>query len=84
MDISSLKVDLGTDGLDPIIEKQADQFGRTAWNMEFKPVLEKFFERELTIEEEAKLQNLLFEHKYSMLLQSQEKKAEKAKVGKRW
>jgi hypothetical protein len=84
MDVSSLKVDLGPDNLDPVIEKQADQFGRTAWQLEFKPVMEKFFDRDLTVEEEAKLQNLLFETKYNTLLTASTKRAERSKLGKRW
>jgi len=84
MDISSLAVDRGQHGLDPLVEKQADEFGRRAWTMDIEPILVQWLGRELADDEVAVLQQLVFEHKYNVLLNSAEKKAEKAKVGKRW
>lgn len=84
MDISTLAVDRGQHGLDAVLERQADEYGRRTWTMDMEPVLAQWLGRELTDEETASLQQLVFEHKYSMLSTSAEKKAKKAKVGKRW
>lgn len=84
MDISTLAVDLGPGGLDPITEKQADEYGRRSWQMDFEPVLSKVLGDEFTEEMQVALQQALFEHKYTVLTESQAKKAEKQKVGKRW
>ena len=84
MDIRELAVDLGPSGLDPIIAKQADEYGRRSWSMEWEPVLSVALGDTWTVELQAELQQALFEHKYSSLMNSQVTKAEKAKVGKRW
>lgn len=84
MDVSKLAVDLGPGGLDPITEKQADEYGRRSWQMDFEPVLNKVLGEKFTEELQVALQQALFEHKYTVLIESQHKKAEKQKVGKRW
>ncbi len=84
MNIEELAVDNGPTGLDPIIEKQADDYGRRAWSMDMEPVLTKVLGDKLTDELIAELQSTLFEHKYMVLTTSKEKKTEKAKLGKRW
>ena len=84
MNIMELAVDLGQDGLDPIIAKQADEYGRRSWSMEWEPVLSVALGDQWTDELQAQLQTMLFEHKYKALLTSSTTKAEKAKVGKRW
>ena len=82
--IEELAVDMGPNNLDPIIEKQADEYGRRSWSMDMEPVLKKVLGEALTDELESQLQDALFEHKYEVLVNSKEKKAEKAKKGKRW
>lgn len=82
--IEELAVDNGPTGLDPIIEKQADDYGRRTWSMDMEPVLTKVLGDTLTDELVAQIQEALFEHKYTVLTASKEKKAEKAKLGKRW
>jgi len=84
MDIRELAVDLGPSGLDPLIAKQADEYGRRSWQMEWEPVLSVTLGDIWTEELQVELQQALFEHKYTSLLTSQTTKAEKAKVGKRW
>ena len=84
MDIRELAVDYGPNGLDPLIAKQADEYGRRSWQMEWEPVLSSVLGEQWTEELQVTLQQALFDHKYNSILQSQHTKAEKAKVGKRW
>lgn len=84
MDIRELAVDLGPNGLDPLVSKQADEYGRRSWQMEWEPVLSKVLGDAWTEDLQVELQQALFEHKYTSLLSSQLAKAEKAKIGKRW
>lgn len=84
MNVSELEIDLGQHGLDPIIEKQADQYGRMSWQMEFQPVLSAWLGRDLTDEEIVELQTLIFENKYTSLLKSEEGKKQKRATGRRW
>lgn len=84
MNIEELAVDLGPSNLDPIIEKQADEYGRRSWSMDMEPVLTKVLGDLLTDELVSELQNALFIHKYEVLINSKDKKAEKQKQGKRW
>ena len=84
MDIRELAVDMGPSGLDPLIAKQADEYGRRSWQMEWEPVLSQALGDQWTEELQVELQQALFEHKYTSLMNSANTKAEKAKVGKRW
>lgn len=84
MDISDLAVDLGPNGLDPLIEKQADEYGRRAWQLDFVPVLNKVLGDEFTEELQVALQEAIFEHKYTILKDSKIKKVNNKKLGKRW
>ena len=84
MNIEELAVDLGPSNLDPIVEKQADEYGRRSWSMDMEPVLTKVLGDLLTDELVSELQNALFTHKYEVIINSKDKKAEKQKQGKRW
>jgi hypothetical protein len=52
--------------------------------MEWEPVLSVALGDQWTEELQVELQQALFEHKYTSLMNSANTKAEKAKVGKRW
>lgn len=84
MDIKELAVDLGPDGLDPILEKKAFDYGRMSWQMEWEPILSEYFGDDWTDELQAELQQKLFQLKYQSLEKANADKQAKAKVGKIW
>jgi len=84
MKVEDLAEDTGPTGLDPIIDKQSDEYGRRTWVMDMEPVLTKVLGDALTDELIQKIQEALFEHKYTMLMNSKSKKTENKKLGRRW
>jgi len=75
---------LNPSGIDPEIEKKADEYGRRAWTMDMQPVLSKVLGDQLTPELEAEFQNALYAHKVRVLEASQIKSETNKSLGKRW
>ena len=86
LDVDNIAAGLNPSGLDPEIEKKAEEYAKRAWLMDVKPMLDKVFKGndELPTETIAELQNALFDHKYEVLLASDSKKAEAKKNNLRW
>ena len=87
LDLDKIAAGVNPSGLDPEIEKKAEEYAKRSWQMDFKPVLEKVFAGEnnaLPISTIAEIQQTLFEHKYQVLLNSETKAEEAKKQNLRW
>jgi hypothetical protein len=88
LDLDKIAAGVNPSGLDPEIEKKAEEYAKRDWQMSIKPMLDAVFKPgtndELPIQTIADLQNALFEHKYDVLLNADNKKAEAAKNNLRW
>ena len=86
LDLDKITAGLNPSGLDPEIEKKAEEYAKRSWQMDFKPVLEKVFTGDdaLPISTIAEIQQTLFEHKYQVLLNSETKAEEAKKQNLRW
>lgn len=84
MDLEQLVKGLNPSGLDPELEKKADEYGRRTWQMDMAPVLEKVLGDVLTEDLVVELQQALFEHKYTVLLNSETKLKSRQSSGRRW
>jgi len=86
IDLDKIAAGVNPSGLNPEIEKKAEEYAKRDWQMSVKPMLDVVFtgNDELPVETIADLQNALFQHKYDVLVASDEKK-EAAKANKlRW
>lgn len=86
LDLDKIAEGVNPSGLNPEIEKKAEEYAKRDWQMSMKPVLDKVFtgSDELPIETIAELQHALFTHKYDVLMNAEDKK-ETAKVNNlRW
>ena len=86
LDLDKIAEGVNPSGLNPEIEKKAEEYAKRDWQMSMKPVLDKVFagRDELSIETIAELQNALFNHKYDVLMNAEDKK-ETAKINNlRW
>ena len=86
LDLDKIVAGVNPSGLDPEIEKKAEEYAKRSWQMDFKPVLEKVFAGDdaLPISTIAEIQQTLFEHKYQVLLNSETKAEEAKKQNLRW
>ena len=88
LDLDKIAEGVNPSGLDPEIEKKAEEYAKRDWQMSVKPMLEAVFvpgtNNELPVETLADLQNALFTHKYEVLKNSDDKKAEAKKSNLRW
>lgn len=86
LDLDSLAAGINPSGLDPEIEKKAEEYAKREWQMSVKPMLDAVFtnNNELPITTIAELQNALFEHKYTVLLNADNKRTEAKKHNLRW
>ena len=84
IDLDKVAAGVNPSGIDPAIEKKADEYGRRAWMMDMKPILEEVLGEDLTPELEANFQNALFAHKVKVLEAAEEKAATNKELGKRW
>ena len=87
IDLGKVAEGLNPSGLDPEIEKKAEEYAKRDWQMSVKPMLDKVFtgdNNELPVGTIAELQNALFEHKYEVLMNSEEKKETAKKNKLRW
>lgn len=88
LDLDKIAAGVNPSGLDPEIEKKAEEYAKREWQMSVKPMLDAVFvpgsQDELPIATIAELQNALFEHKYAVLLNADAKKAEAKKHNLRW
>ena len=86
LDLDKIAEGVNPSGLNPEIEKLAKEYGKRDWQMSIKPMLDAVFtgNDELPIDTIAQLQNALFEHKYTVLLNADEKKHEAKKNNLLW
>lgn len=84
IDVDKIAAGLNPSGIDPEIERKADEYGRRSWTMDFAPVLTNVMGDDLTPELEAKLQQALFSHKVKVLEASAERAETNKELGKRW
>ena len=86
LDLDKIAEGVNPSGLNPEIEKKANEYAKRDWDMSVKPMLDAVFTEgdALPVSTIADLQNALFEHKYEVLTKSDAKK-ETAKVNNlRW
>ena len=88
IDTDKIAEGVNPSGLDPEIEKKAEEYAKRDWQMSIKPVLDKVFPAgtndELPMSTIAEIQNALFEHKYEVL-ENAANRADEAKANKlRW
>ena len=88
LDLEKIAEGVNPSGLNPEIEKKAEEYAKRDWQMSIKPMLDKVFvpgsNDALPIETIAELQNALFENKYEVLLNSDTKKEQAKKNNLRW
>ena len=88
LDLDKIAEGVNPSGLNPEIEKKAEEYAKRDWQMSIKPMLDKVFvigsNNELPIETIAELQNALFENKYEVLLNSDTKKEQAKANNLRW
>lgn len=86
LDLDKIAEGVNPSGLNPEIEKKAEEYAKRDWQMSMKPVLDKVFtgDNALPIETVAEIQNAMFEHKYEVLLNSAEKAETAKKSNLRW
>ena len=86
LDLDKIAAGVNPSGLDPEIEKKAEEYAKREWQMSVKPMLDAVFtgDDSLPVTTIAELQNALFEHKYTVLLNADAKKTEAKKHNLRW
>lgn len=86
LDLDKIAEGVNPSGLNPEIEKKAEEYAKRDWQMSIKPMLDKVFTEgdALPIETIAQLQNALFENKYEVLLNSDTKKEVAKANNLRW
>lgn len=88
LDLEKIAEGVNPSGLNPEIEKKAEEYAKRDWQMSIKPMLDKVFvpgsNNALPVETVAELQNALFENKYEVLLNSDNKKEQAKKNNLRW
>lgn len=85
MDVTSIvKKGQTQSGLDPELEAKAEKYAASAWNMDFKHVLKEVLGEEYTAEVAAEFQEALFQHKYSMVENADDRRVETKKAGLRY
>ena len=83
--ITATKVAPTPSGLDPEIERLADEYARKTWVFDMEPVLKMLYPKDMDSEDFVALaQETLFQHKYKVLEESKLKKETNKKIGKRW
>ena len=86
LDLDKIAEGVNPSGLNPEIEKKAEEYAKRDWQMSIKPMLVKVFTEgvALPVETIAQLQNALFENKYEVLLNSDTKKEQAKANNLRW
>lgn len=88
LDLDKIAAGVNPSGLDPEIEKKAEEYAKRDWQMSIKPMLDSVFNgveyEALDVEMLAAMQNALFTHKYDVLMTSDNKKEEAKKHNLRW
>ena len=86
LDLDKIAEGVNPSGLNPEIEKKAEEYAKRDWQMSIKPMLDKVFTEgdALPVETIAQLQNALFENKYEVLLNSDTKKEQAKANNLRW
>lgn len=86
LDLDAIATGMNPSGLDPEIEKKAEEYAKRDWQMSVKPMLDKVFtgNDELPVGTVAELQDALFTHKYEVLVAADNKKEEAKKNKLRW
>lgn len=83
INLADMAAGLSGTGLDPDIEKKAEEYSKRDWQMTVKPMLEKVFP-DLGEDKIAEVQEAMFQHKYSVLENAQNNKVEAKKANRRW
>lgn len=86
LDLEKIAEGVNPSGLNPEIEKKAEEYAKRDWQMSIKPMLDKVFTGNdaLPVETIAELQNALFDNKYEVLLNSDTKKEVAKANNLRW
>lgn len=88
LDLDKIAAGVNPSGLDPEIEKKAEEYAKRDWQMSIKPMIDAVFNgleyEKLDVEMLAAMQNALFNHKYEVLMTSDSKKEEAKKNNLRW
>lgn len=86
LDIDKIAENLNPSGLNPEIEKKAEEYAKRDWQMSVEPMLSKVFTGADALSEDCitELQNALFDHKYEVLEKAEGKKDTAKKLNRRW